>query len=131
MIAPIGKVLDEGGHRPEVGRGWATSRGEEACGCMGLRFLSWGRGLSVALRAPFPTRRHPRQSCEVTNRNAIQGRFDQASEHNIAKPFPVGRTGKWRACAAKHHALIRGDLPGGPRAPFARESQALQRVRLA
>ena len=31
MTTPIGKVLDEGGHRPKVGRGRATDRGEEAC----------------------------------------------------------------------------------------------------
>ena len=55
-------------------------------------------------------RTRSRQSCEATNRNVIQGRFDQASEPIITKPFPVGRAGKWRACAAKHHALIRGDL---------------------
>ena len=99
MSTPIGKVLDEG----NCGR--ATDRGEEACGCMGKRRVCMP-----------PTRMHPRQSCEATNRNVIQGRFDQASEPNITKPFPVGRSGKWRACAAKDHVLIRGDLPGGLRA---------------
>ena len=50
------------------------------------------------------------QNCEATNRNAVQGRRGQASEHNITKPFPDDRSGKPRACAAKDHVLIRGDL---------------------
>ena len=50
------------------------------------------------------------QNCEVTNRNVLQGRIGQASEHNITKPFPDDRSGKGRACAAKIHVLIRGDL---------------------
>ena len=31
MVTPIGKVPAEGEHRPQVGRGRVTDRGEEAC----------------------------------------------------------------------------------------------------
>ena len=75
MIAPIDKVRGEG----NCGR--VTDRGEEACECVGK---------------PIKKRRRPHshQSCEATNRNVIQGRFGQASEHNITKPFPDDRSGK-------------------------------------
>jgi hypothetical protein len=56
------------------------------------------------------TRTRSRQSCEATNRNVQRGRIGQASEHNITKPSPDDRSGKPRACAAKHHVFIRGDL---------------------
>jgi hypothetical protein len=51
-----------------------SNRGEEACQCAGK--------LTKNRRQP-----HSRQSCEVTNRNWIQGRFEQASEPTINKPF--------------------------------------------
>ena len=94
MITPIDKVLGEG----NCGR--VTDRGEEACECVGK---------------PIENRRRPHshQSCEATNRNVIQGRCGQASGPSITKPFPVNRKGKWRACAAKDHVLIRGDLESG------------------
>jgi hypothetical protein len=65
--------------------------------------------------AGFVLHRHPdisRQSCKAANRNLVQGRTGQASEHNITKPFPTSRSGKRRACAAKHHVLIQGDPVG-------------------
>ena len=34
MISSIDKLRGEGGHRPQVGRGRATDRGEEACECV-------------------------------------------------------------------------------------------------
>ncbi len=49
------------------------------------------------------------QSCEATDRNVIQGRSGQASGPNITKPYPDNQIGKWRACAAKDHVLIRGE----------------------
>lgn len=54
-----------------------------------------------------------RQSCELTDRNVIEGRdlWDELAQHNEILWFK-GR-GKWRSCAAKVHVLIRGDLPKG------------------
>ena len=54
-----------------------------------------------------------RQSCELTDRNVIEGRdlWDELAQHNKILWFK-GR-GKWRSCAAKVHVLIRGDLPKG------------------
>ena len=49
------------------------------------------------------------QSCEVTNRNSIQGRCGQASEPTITKPSSFIRTGKSGTCAAKASRLIQGD----------------------
>jgi len=66
-VTPIDQVQDEG----NCGR--AIDRGEEACECVGK--------LTENRRQP-----HSRQSCEVTHRNSIQGRFGQASEPNITKP---------------------------------------------
>ena len=50
------------------------------------------------------------QSCEVTDRNSIQGRFGQASEPTITKPFSFIWIGKSRACAVKVSLLIQGGL---------------------
>ena len=49
------------------------------------------------------------QSCEVTNRNPIQGRCGQVSEPTITKPSSFIRPGKLGACAAKVMRLIQGD----------------------
>jgi len=49
------------------------------------------------------------QSCEVTDRNSIQGRCGQVSEPNLTKPSSFIRIGKSRACAAKAIRLILGD----------------------
>ena len=68
------------------------------------------RGCPQAPGLSINTWTSSRQSCEDTNRNAIQGRTGQASTPISAKPSPVDRSGKWRACAAKHHALILRDL---------------------
>jgi len=97
-VTGIDQVQDEGGHRPQVGRGRATDRGEEACECVGK--------LIKNRRQP-----HSRQSCEATNRNPIQGRCGQASEPNITKPSSFIRIGKLGACAAKAIRLILGDPP--------------------
>ncbi len=87
-----------------------TDRGKEACECVGK---------------PIENRRRPHshQSCEATNRNVIQGRFGQASEPTITKPYPVDCSGKWRACAAKDHVLIRGELESGSGSRLYAESQ--------
>ena len=50
------------------------------------------------------------QSCKVTDRNLIQGRFGQASEPTITKPFSFIWIGKSRACAAKVSRPIQGEL---------------------
>ena len=51
------------------------------------------------------------QSCEATYRNAIEAERDpEVSCPWTAKPFPTDPEGRWRACAAKVHALIRGGL---------------------
>ena len=50
------------------------------------------------------------QSCEVTDRNLIPGRYGQASGPTITKPFSFNRIGKSRACAAKVNRLIQGRL---------------------
>ena len=93
MSTPIEKALGEGncgsGDRP-----WGGS----------LRMRALSRHSS------FRRRPHLHQTCEATDRNVIQGRFGQASGPSITKPFPVDRPGKWRACAGKVHALIRGGL---------------------
>ena len=51
------------------------------------------------------------QSCEVTDRNPIQGRCGQASEPTITKPSSFIRIGKSGACAEKAIRLIQGDPP--------------------
>ena len=113
MMAPIVKVLGEG----NCGR--VTDRGKEACECV------------RKCRPVVAVRSHSHQSCEATNRNVIQGRSGQASGPNITKPFPDAPSGKWRACAAKHHVLIRGDLELGPESRLYAESQghSVQTVR--
>ena len=88
IVTPIGKVLDEGNCVR------AIDRGKEA----------YKRSIGVA------TGSDNRQSCEVTDRNSIQGRFGQASEPTIAKPFSFIWIGKSRACAAKVNRLIQGGL---------------------
>jgi hypothetical protein len=54
------------------------------------------------------------QSCEVTDRNPIQGRWGSASEPTIAKPSSFVRIGKSGACAAKANRLIQGGPSGVP-----------------
>ena len=54
--------------------GEVTNRGEEACEC------------AVKLTHKRRRQPHSRQSCEVTDRNSIQGRYGQASEPTITKP---------------------------------------------
>jgi hypothetical protein len=51
-----------------------------------------------------------RQSCKLTNRNAIEGRdsWDELAQHNEVLWFR--EHGKWRSCAVKVHVLIWGDL---------------------
>ena len=51
-----------------------------------------------------------RQSCKLTDRNAIEGRDpqDELAQHNKILWF-TGQ-GKWRSCAVKVHVLIWGDL---------------------
>jgi hypothetical protein len=89
-VTPIDQVRDEGNC------GEVTSRGEEACECVGK--------LTKNRRQP-----HSRQSCEVTNRNPIQGRCGQVSGPSITKPSSFIRIGKSGACAAKAICLIQGD----------------------
>jgi hypothetical protein len=67
--SPIGKVLEEG----NCGR--ATDRGEEACECVRKYRPDCDVGHILVKAARLPSR------------NAIQGRFGSASEHNITKPF--------------------------------------------
>ena len=93
MSTPIDKALGEG----NCGSGDRLWEGS-------LRMRSLSRHF-VLRRRP-----HLHQTCEVTDRNVIQGRFGQASGPSITKPFPVDRPGKWRACAGKVHVLIRGGL---------------------
>jgi len=92
-VTPIDQVRDEG----NCGR--AIDRGEEACEC--------------AVKLTLTSRRQPhsRQSCEVTDRNPIQGRCGQVSEPTITKPSSFIRIGKSGACAAKAIRLILGDPP--------------------
>ena len=72
----------------------------------------------------FRRRPHLHQTCEATDRNVIHGRFGQASEPNITKPFPVDRPGKWRACAGKVCVLIRGELESGSGSRLYAESRS-------
>ena len=52
-----------------------------------------------------------RQTCEPTNRNAIEGRppWGESAQHDEA--LRPGGHGKWRGCAGKVLGLMRGDLP--------------------
>ena len=87
-VTPIDKVLEEGNC------GEVTNRGEEACECLVRKCHHL----------------HSLQSCEVTNRNVIQGRCGQASGPIITKPFSNSHIGKSRACAVKVNRLILGRL---------------------
>ena len=90
-MPPIDKILDEG----NCGR--VIDRGKEA----------YKRSLGVATGSDI------RQSCEVTDRNLIQGRWGEVSEPTITKPFSFLRIGKSRACAVKVNRLIPGELESG------------------
>ena len=105
-VTPIEQVRDEGNC------GEVTSRGEEACEDVRKR--------RVCL---FATRTSSRQSCEATDRNWIQGRFEQASEPNLTKPSSFIRSGKSRACAAKAIRLILGDPPHISARPTCRSAE--------
>ena len=87
--------------------------GEGNCGSGDRPWEGSLRMRSSSRHPEFRRRPHSHQTCEATNRNVIQGRFGQASEPSITKPFPVDRPGKWRACAGKVHVLIRGELESG------------------
>ncbi len=87
-VTPIDQVLDEGNCVR------ATNRGKAA----------FKRSIGVATGSDI------RQSCEVTNRNLIEGRIGSASEPTITKPFSFSRFGKSRTCAAKVNRLIQGGL---------------------
>ena len=91
-VTPIDKVLDEGNC------GEVTDRGKEACECV------------VKPANNMRRRPHSHQSCEVTNRNSIQGRWGSVSGPTITKPSSFVRIGKSRACAAKVNRLIQGEL---------------------
>ena len=71
------------------------------------------------------------QSCEVTDRNSIQGRWGQVSEPTIAKPSSFVRIGKSSACAAKVYRLIQGELEpvSGSRLYAESRSRAVKAVR--
>ena len=97
--------------RDEGNCGEVTNRGEEACECVGK--LTKNRRQS-----------HSRQSCEVTNRNSIQGRCGQASEPNITKPSSFIRIGKSGACAVKAIRLILGDPPHVSASPTCRQAES-------
>ncbi len=104
-VTPIDQVQDEG----NCGR--VTDRGKEACEC------------ARKCRPDIRRRPHSRQSCEVTNRTSIQGRFGQASEPNITKPSSFIRIGKSRACAVKAIRLIQGDPPRVSVSPTRRQAE--------
>ena len=94
MVHPLSYVNQV---RDEGNCGEVTNRGEEACEC------------AVKLTLNSRRQSHSRQSCEVTNRNRIQGRCGQVSEPIITKPSLFIRIGKSGACAAKVTRLIQGD----------------------
>ncbi len=52
-----------------------------------------------------------RQTCEPTNRNAIEGRPPWGESAQRDKALRFGGHGKWCGCAGKVLGLIRGDLP--------------------
>ena len=111
-VTPIEQVRDEGNC------GEVTNRGEEACECAGK--------LTKNRRQP-----HSRQSCEVTDRNSIQGRCGPVSEPTITKPSSFIRIGKSRACAAKVNRLIQGELESksGSRLDAESRSRAVKATR--
>ncbi len=82
MSTPIDKALGEG----NCGSGDRLWKGS-------LRMRSLSR------HSVFRRRPHLHQTCEVTDRNVIQGRFGQASGPSITKPFPVDRSGGHRRAA--------------------------------
>ena len=88
-VTPIDKQVLEEGNCGEV-----TIRGKEACECVTRKCRQ----------------SHSLQSCEVTDRNVIQGRCGEASVPTITKPFSNSRIGKSRACAVKVSRLIPGRL---------------------
>ena len=98
-VTPIDQVLDEGNC------GEVTNRGEEACECAVMLTKPW-KASAFCDRRRQP---HSRQSCEVTDRNSIQGRCGQVSEPNLTKPSSFICIGKSGACAAKAIRLILGD----------------------
>ena len=51
-----------------------------------------------------------RQTCEPTNRNAIEGRPPWGEPAHHGKALRFGGHGKWRGCAGKVLGLIWGDL---------------------
>ena len=62
-------------------------------------------------RTTIPVSPHSRQSCEATYRNAIEAQRDPEVSQPVGnKTVPNRLQGRWRACAAKVHVLIRGDL---------------------
>ena len=98
-VTPIDQVLDEGNC------GEVTNRGEEACECAVKLTKLW----EVSAFCTHRRQPHSRQSCEVTDRNSIQGRCGQVSEPNITKPSSFVCVCKSRACAVKAIRLILGD----------------------
>ncbi len=89
---PMDKTRDEGNCER------VTDRGEEACGCV------------RKCRPESRRRSHSRRSCEVTNRNSIQGRCCLASE---CRPNGPGQrppstsensSGNWDGCAQNSHS---------------------------
>lgn len=94
--------------RAEGNCGRVTDRGEEACECA-VKLTPCQR-TSVRL-ANDRRQPHSQRNCEVTNRNHIQGRIEQASVPCNAKPFSFTRSGKCGTCAVKLQSLIQGDLP--------------------
>jgi len=65
------------------------------------------------------------QNCEVTDRNLIQGRFGQASEPTITKPFSFIWIGKSSACAVKVNRPIQGGLESRSGSRLYAESRSL------
>ncbi len=114
-VTPIDQVLDEGNC------GEVTNRGEEACECaVKLTKLTEVSTFLTRRRQP-----HSRQSCEVTDRNWIQGRFEQVSEPNLTKPSSFICIGKSRACAVKAIRLILGDPLRVSARPACRSDRAI------
>ncbi len=98
---PIDKILDE----DNCVR--VTERGKEICECV-VKLTN--AGTLAHARPALSGQPHSHQSCEVTYRNPIQGRFEQASEPTITKPFSFVRIGKLGASAATVNRLILGEL---------------------
>lgn len=98
MVSPIDKVRGEG----NCGR--ATDRREEACECVDklTNLVVVSRILTSAARLRTETPYKAGSGRRVSTRAPTAGWS--------AKPFPDTRSGKWRACAATDHVLIRGDL---------------------